>query len=171
MKGAEVMAETVSGLLPRLRETLEQALRSHGFGAAAPTRYVDGRGLDDWHRELGWKTDGVGLLYRTPSPTYVEVPVYVRIPVRQGVEIDGTTASFLAGHGPFYELPSGLFRGSREDRLVETIGKDVLVALAWFDQYATPERCLARLDEEDRNGPRKGSPAHQAVVEHLRRFS
>lgn len=168
MKASEATAERTSSVLRRLREAMDAALRPHGFAPAGPTRFADGRGLDQWFRDAGWKADGVDLVWRTPSPTSVDVAVYVRVPVGQGVELDGTTTSFLAGHGEYYDLPGGLFRGSREDKLVDTVVKDVVAALGWFEQYATPAKCLARLEEDDRNGPRKGSRLHQAAVEHLR---
>ena len=110
----------------------------------------------------------MGLFYRGPSPIDVAVRVQVVIPVDRDVVIDATTASFLAGHGEVYDLPRGLFRGVKESRLIETIVRDSVQALSWFDPYATPEKCLARLDQDDRNGPRKGSPAHGRVVDHLR---
>ena len=114
----------------------------------------------------------VGLFYRGPSPIDVAARVQVVIPVDRDVVIDATTASFLAGHGEVYDLPGGLFLAKvKESRLVETIVKDAVQALSWFDPYATPEKCLAQLDQDDRNGPRKGSPAHGRVVDHLRRLA
>ena len=162
------MADEASALLARLRDALGRALAPHGFVSAGATKWVDGHGIDDWILDHGWKRDVVGLFYRGPSPIDVAVRVQVVIPVDREVVIDGTTASFLAGHGEVYALPGGLFRGIRENRLVETIVRDSVQALTWFDPYATPEKCLARLDQEDRNGPRKGSPAHGRVVDHLR---
>jgi hypothetical protein len=168
MKGAAVTADRASELLARLRESLGRALGAHGFVSAGATRWVDGHGIDDWTRDQGWKKDVVGLFYRGPSPIDVAARVHVVIPVDRDVVIDGTTASFLAGHGEVYDLPGGPFRGVRESRLVETIVRDSVQALSWLDQYATPEKCLVRLEQKDRNGPRKGSPAYDRVVDHLR---
>jgi hypothetical protein len=172
MRRAEVAADRTSELLQELRVAVEEALAPRGFVRAAPTHQQDGVTFDEWKRDAGWKVDMVALSYRGPSPIAVAVNVYVSIPAarpgRSAVDIDGLTVGFLAGHEPSYDLPRGLFRGAKERRFVETIASDTVAALTWFDQYATPEKCLARLDSEDRNGPRKGSPAHDAVVAYLR---
>jgi uncharacterized protein (DUF2126 family) len=170
MKAAAVAADQASELLARLRDALGRALAPHGFVSTGTTKWVDGHGIDDWIRDAGWKRDVVGLFYRGSSPIDVAARVHVVIPVDRDVVIDATTASFLAGHGEVYDLPRGLLRGVKESRLIETIVRDSVQALSWFDPYATPEKCLARLDQDDRNGPRKGSPAHGRVVDRLREW-
>jgi hypothetical protein len=166
-------ADRSSELLRQLRASVEEALRPHGFVRAAPTHVVDGVTFDEWKRDAGWKSDMVALSYRGPAPIAVKAKVFVSVPAsspdRSAVTIDGVGVGFLAGRDPSYEVPRGLLRGTKEKRFVETIASDVVGALVWFDQYATPEKCLARLDSEDHNGPRKGSPAHGRVVEYLTR--
>jgi hypothetical protein len=161
-----------SELLQQLRVSVEEALRPHGFVRAAPTHVADGVTFDEWKRDAGWKLDMVALSHRGPSPTAVTINVFVTVPAagagRSTVDIDGVTVGFLAGRDPSYELPRGIFRGAKEKRFVESIVSDVVHALSWFDQYATPEKCLARLDTEEHNGPRKGSPAHGRVVQYLK---
>ena len=135
---------------------------------------LDGRRFWRWDRDRQWAIDRVDATYRVHSPHDLSLGLIaqLRLDAERELTMDGATPHFLAGRLLMSEFPFlQWLRLRTPERLAEHLVAEVEGALPWFEQYATPEKCLERLQSPNRNGVGVGKAPHQralAVLEALR---
>jgi hypothetical protein len=160
--------------LPAALLGIERLLLSHGFRAVMRSEMVDRHRFWRWERDRQWAIDRVEAMYRVHSPHDLSVNfrAQLRVDAEREYGMDAAVTHFLAGRLLMYEFP--LFQWLRlrtPERLAERLVAETESALPWFDQFATPEKCMARLMSPERTGGRIGTPPHDralAVLEALR---
>ena len=156
--------------LPATLLGTERLLHARGFASIMRSEMVDRRRFWRWDRDRQWVVDRVEAIYRVHSPDDLSVNLIARLQYggEEGFSMDSATTYFLAGRLDMYEFPFlQALRLRSAERIAERLVAETESALPWFDQYATPEKCLERLKSPERNGGRIGTPAHTRAVAFL----
>lgn len=156
--------------LPATLLGVERLLHSHGFRSVVRSEIIDDRYFWRWDRERSWAIDRVEAVYRVQRQhdlsIYLEAKL--RLTPERELTLDGVPTYFLAGRLLMYEFPLlQALRLRRPERIAARLVAETESALPWFEQYATADKCLARLKSPERNGVGIGTPAHAEAVARL----
>jgi len=156
--------------LPATLLGVERLLHSHGFHSIVRSERVDDRYLWRWDRDRSWAIDRVEAVYRVQRPHDLSISVVatLRLGAERELTLDGVSTHFLAGRLLPYEFPLlQALRLRSPERIAARRVAETERALPWFEQYATTEKCLARLKSPERNGVGIGTRPHADAVARL----
>jgi hypothetical protein len=140
-------------------EALRLVVPSFGF-AAVPVRITDSGFRRQWLRTLPWRTDIVEIAYRRGG--HLRLIVNLRVQ-RPDIQDGSDTPVDFDGTGIRTPLIPRWFLAARAPRYGRRVAREITRRLAWFDLFATPEHCLARMSHPERNG-REGRRRDQTVA-------
>jgi hypothetical protein len=145
-----MLATTLSGL--------DEMLERHGFRRTpAWDEEYDEEVRNYWLRDCVWRVDAVDVLYQVRNLRWLlpQVGTYFHLPGMAVKEspFDGTTVDYAIGKHGFsrYYLPSKTMRTFFPNRFARNLIRDTERALAWFDSYDTPQKCLDIFVQEGTN--------------------
>lgn len=144
---------------------LSRVLPRFGF-ASEFVRRSDAAFRRHWIRDQSWRQDVVEIVYRRGGELSLILNLQVQFP--DIVDSDGDPMWF-DGRGLTTPRVPRLFAALRAPGYARRVVRQVVDRLDWFEQFATPVQCLARVKAEDFNGPRAGRRLQQMVsyLEHL----
>lgn len=150
---------------------LSSGLASDGF-VREPTldRLVEGVCSKVWRRDCAWKDDLVEVSHARVAPDNLLVHLRIELPYPPAshTTLDATTAAGVIGGRGRQWFPDlfGWPLEWRASRFGARVLGDTRRALGWFDGYATPEICLARLNSGETLWGTRG-PSFQALAVYL----
>lgn len=151
---------------------LSSGLAPDGFvRVPALDRCVDGVCFTSWRRDCGWKDELIEVSHPRVAPDHVLVHLRIELPCppasRTGLA--GTTAADVIGGRGRHWFPNlfGWPLEWRASRFATRVLSDTRRALPWFDGYATPEGCLARLNQGETPWGLSKGPSFRALAVYL----
>ena len=164
----------VTSALPLILNGLDELMLARGFRRDQFDAQIDDRRYYEWRRGSGVIEHVVTARYRPRLRTDLEIGVSaaVRLRPERSIPIDGTSVHYLNKRLLMFEFPFWQSLRLRDpQRLTDVVLEDAGRALDWFEQYATPAQCLARLHSPDRNGVGVGTKPHAEVTRLLESLS
>lgn len=133
----------------RVAAGIGSALEPFGF-EPNPAIMVGDRFVRQWRRTSSWKIDAIDIGHHRDRAIGVEVAFRVLLPCADGAEawLDGRRLDRILGtEQQEYRFPGllGKVRVGGCGRLGETIARDVVEGLPWFERFDSPQRCLELL--------------------------
>lgn len=126
-----------------------------------------------WLRDGLWRRDAVDILYQPRNVRYVRPRLGVYLLVKgwpdKEIEFDGTAVGAVLDNlqAMRTSFPSTIMRVLFPKRFTRKLIQDTERALAWFDSYDTPQKCLDKLERGDTNCVAPSGPRGEAVRAHL----
>jgi hypothetical protein len=132
-------------------KVFDENLKKYGF-SEEHEKITYGLFIRRWTRNFEWKIDTIEIRYRRGGELDIKLNFEVLLPT----QIDNEKKlKMFSGIGIITPYVPHSFAKLRSNFYANKVLKLLRNKLEWFAEYSTPEKCLAKVDDQKRNGPRK----------------